>query len=115
MTQEFALYIDENTIKRPVKHLKSPNLVAFNFDKNIELMQSMGYKPLQYDEQDNEIRQGYYWKPQYELVEQSHTETVDKVITDEEGNETTEQETVTIDDSYIAVHWIEEELVEEEE
>ena len=114
MTQEFALYIDENTIKRPVRHLRTPQCIAFNFDKNIELMQSMGYKPLQYDEQ-TEAQEGYYNKPQYELVEQSHTETVDKVITDEEGNETTEQEEVTIDDSYIAVHWVETEIEEGEE
>ena len=85
MTQEFALYIDENTIRRPVKHYKSPNLIAFNFDKNIELMQSMGYKPLQYDEQ-TEPAQGYVLKPTYEDTEEA-----------------------------ILVHWVEEEIQEENE
>ena len=69
MTQEFALYIDENTIRRPVKHLRTPQCIAFNFDKNIELMQSMGYKPLQYDEQ-TEPAQGYVLKPTYEETEE---------------------------------------------
>ena len=111
---EFAKYVSENEIIRPKKHLKTPNLIAFNFDKNETLLRQEGYLPLQYDETPD-AQEGYYNKPQYELVEQSHTETVDKVITDEEGNETTEQEEVTIDDSYIAVHWVETEIEEGEE
>ena len=111
---EFAKFIDIDTIKRPPRHLRTPQIIAFNFDKNETLLRQEGYLPLVEDEQQ-EVAEGYYLRPQYQLVEQSHTETVDKVIIDEEGNETTEQETVTVDDSYIAVHWIEEELVEEEE
>ena len=82
---EFALYISEDSIKRPPRNLKTPTLVAFGFDKNIELMQSMGYKPLQYDEQ-TEAQEGYYNKPQYELTDEA-----------------------------ILVHWVEEEIQEVEE
>ena len=69
MTQEYAKWISEDTIKRPPRNLKTPTLVAFGFDKNIELMQSMGYKPLQYDEQ-TEPAQGYVLKPTYEETEE---------------------------------------------
>ena len=69
MTQEFAKFIDTDTIKRPPRKLVTPTLVAFGFDKNIELMQSMGYKPLQYDEQ-TEPAQGYVLKPTYEETEE---------------------------------------------
>ena len=102
MTQEYALYIDENTIKRPSRHYKSPNLIAFNFDKNIELMQSMGYLPLVEDEQQC-VHEGYYLRPQYELC----SETI------EEENE--EGQFVDVNREYIAVHWVEEEVQEVEE
>ena len=81
---EFAKYVDENTIIRPRKNYKSNTLVAFNFDKNIELMQSMGYKPLQYDEQ-TEPAQGYVLKPTYEETDEA-----------------------------ILVHWVEEEAQDED-
>ena len=81
---EFAKYVDEDTIIRPRKNYKSNTLVAFNFDKNIELMRSQGYLPLQYDDEPNQLSANCYWKPQYELTDEA-----------------------------ILVHWVEEEVQEE--
>ena len=108
MTQ-FAKFIDTDTIRRPPRHLKSSTLVAFNFDQNETLLREQGYLPLQYDEQDNEIRQGYYWKPQYELVEDIQTITTQEE--DEEGYMV--DVNTRVDNSYIQVHWVE--TIQEEE
>ena len=80
---EYAKFIDENTILRPHKHLRTPQIIAFNFDKNEALLRQEGYLPLRYDEKP-EATEGYYNKPQYELTEEA-----------------------------ILVHWVAEEIQEE--
>ena len=42
----FAKYIDENTVRQAPRKLKTPHLVAFNFNENEELMKAEGYLPL---------------------------------------------------------------------
>ena len=66
---EFAKYVSENEIIRPKKHLRTPQIVAFNFDKNESLLRQEGYLPLQYD--DAQCQEGYYNKPQYELTDEA--------------------------------------------
>ena len=101
MTQEFALYIDENTIKRPVRHLRTPQCIAFNFDKNIELMKSMGYCELREDEKPEYDETTTYLRPQYELC----SETIQE--------ENDEGQFVDVNQQYIQVHWVETEIEEE--
>ena len=98
---EFAKYVSENEIIRPRKHLKTPNLIAFNFDKNETLLRQEGYLPLQYDEQ-TEAQEGYVLKPQYELC----SETIQE--------ENDEGQFVDVNQQYIQVHWVEEEVTNED-
>lgn len=109
---EYAKYIDENTIQRPRKNIKTPHLVAFNFDQNEALLKQEGYLPLVEDEKPEEMAQGYHLEPRYALNEGSHFETRD--ILDEEGA-VVGQKSVEIDDSFIRVSWVEVEDVEEAE
>lgn len=80
---EYAKFVDTDTIKRPPRKLVTPQLIAFNFDKNETLLAEQGYKPLLYEEQ-TEPRQGYTKKPTYK----------------DYGD-------------YIQVHWVETEIEEE--
>lgn len=69
MTQ-FAKYVSEDYVKFPPKNLKTPTLVAFGFDKNIELMKSQGYYPLVELNTVEEVTDDTHWaKPQYALIE----------------------------------------------
>ena len=108
---EFAKYIDENTIQRPRKNIKTPHLVAFNFDKNESLLKQEGYLPLVEDEKPV-CQEGYHLEPRYALNEGSHFETRD--ILDEEGA-VVGQKSVEVDDSFIRVSWVAVEDVEEAE
>ena len=83
MTQ-YAKFISEDVVKYPPRNLKTANLVAFNFDKNIPLLIAEGYKEVIEDEQP-EVEEGYYNKPIYEDT-----------------------------DDAILVHWVATEIVEEE-
>lgn len=109
---EFAKYIDENTIQRPRKNIKTPHLVAFNFDKNEALLRQEGYLPVIEDEKPDEMAQGYHLEPRYSVVEASHFETKDIL---DEGGTLVGQESVEVDDSSIRCSWVEVEDVEEAE
>lgn len=88
MTQ-FAKYIDENTILRPRKHLKTPNLIAFNFDQNEALLRQEGYLELVELNNPEEVTDSeHFAKPQFALIENA------------EGN-------------YITVTYVAEEIVDE--
>ena len=100
---EFAKYVSEDTITRPPRHLKTSTLVAFNFDKNETLLRQEGYLPLQYDDEPNQLSANCYWKPQYELC----SETIQE--------ENDEGQFVDVNQQYIQVHWVEEEIQEGEE
>ena len=99
---EYAKFIDTDTIKRPPRKLVTPQIVAFNFDKNETLLRQEGYLPLQYDETP-EAQEGYYNKPQYELC----SETIQE--------ENDEGQFVDVNQQYIQVHWVETEIEENEE
>ena len=62
---EFAKFINIDTIRRPPRHLRTPQIIAFNFDKNETLLRQEGYLPLQYDEAE-EPQEGFFNKPTYE-------------------------------------------------
>lgn len=88
MTQQYALYVNEDTVKYPPKTYKSADksFICFNFNSaSPEILASQGYLPLVEDEQP-ECEEGYYLRPTYEQGDNS-----------------------------ILVHWTVEELVEEEE
>lgn len=115
----YAKFIDENTIRIAPRKLKTPHLVAFNFNENVALMRQEGYLPVIEDNKPEEIAQGYHLEPRYSVVEAHHTETVEKptVLVNEDGTEenTTVTETVIVDDSSIRCSWVEVEDVEETE
>lgn len=112
---KYAKYIDENTIRYAQRTLKEPEFICFNFSSaSPEILNSRGYYEVIEDEQP-ECEEGYYLKPQYELVSQYHTEEIEVPVTDEGDYETQELKTITIDDSYIAVHWTVAEIQEEQE
>ena len=90
---EYAKFIDTDTIKRPPRKLVTPQIIAFNFDKNEILLRQEGYLPLQYD--DAQCQEGYYLKPQYELC----SETIQE--------ENDEGQFVDVNQQYIQVHWVE--------
>lgn len=70
MTQQFAKFIDENTILRPHKHLKTPNLIAFNFDQNETLLREQGYLELVELNNPEDVTDETHWaKPQYALIQ----------------------------------------------
>ena len=46
MALNFGKYVDENTIIRPRKNIKTPHLIAFNFNENEALLRQEGYLPL---------------------------------------------------------------------
>ena len=70
MTQQFAKYIDENTVQRPRKHLKTPNLIAFNFDQNEALLKEQGFLELVELNNPSEVEdETHIAKPQYALIE----------------------------------------------
>ena len=92
---EYAKFIDENTIQRPRKHLKTPLLVAFNFDKNEELLRQEGYCPLVELNQPEDVQDDtHYAKPTYQYIE--------AIAND-------------VDGSYIAVTYTQVPIVAEEE
>ena len=69
MTQ-FAKFIDTDTIRRPVKHLRTPNLIAFNFDQNETLLREQGYLPLVELNTVEEVTDDEHWaKPQFALID----------------------------------------------
>ena len=100
---EYAKFIDTDTIKRPPRKLVTPQIVAFNFDKNETLLRQEGYLPLQYDDEPNQLSANCYLKPQYELC----SETIQE--------ENDEGQFVDVNRQYIQVHWVEEEVQEVEE
>lgn len=70
MSLNYAKYIDENTIQRPRKHLRTPHLVAFNFNENEELMRKEGYLPLVETNTREDVEdETHYAKPTYTLKE----------------------------------------------
>ena len=70
MTQQFAKYVSEDYVKFPPKNLKTPTLIAFGFDKNIELMKSQGYYPLVELNTVEEVTDDEHWaKPQFALID----------------------------------------------
>lgn len=117
---EFAKYVDENTIIRPRKNVKTSHLIAFNFDKNEALLKQEGYLPLVETNTREDVEdEKHYAKPTYALKEAHHTETVEKptVLVNEDGTEeqTTIREEVVVDDSVIEITYVAEEIVEEAE
>ena len=69
MTQ-FAKFIDTDTIRRPVKHLRTPNLIAFNFDQNETLLREQGYLPLvELNTAEEVTDETHFAKPQYALIQ----------------------------------------------
>ena len=94
MTQQFAKFIDTDTIRRPVKHLRTPNLIAFNFDQNETLLREQGYYPLVELNTVEEVTDETHWaKPTFSLIQ-----------AEEDGK----------DVSYISVQYVAEEIQEEE-
>lgn len=119
MTQ-YAKFIDENSVQYPPKHLKTPQVVAFNFNQNEKLLKEQGYYPLVETNHPEDVAdETHYARPTYALKEAHHTETVEKptVLVNEDGTETETvvSEEVVIDDSVIEVTYVAEEIVEEEE
>lgn len=108
----YAKYIDENTIRIAPRKLRTPHLIAFNFNENEALMRQEGYLPVIEDNKPEEMAQGYHLEPRYSVVEASHFETKD--ILGEDGS-VVGQESVEIDDSSIRCSWVEVEDVEEAE
>ena len=98
---EYAKFIDTDIIKRPPRKLVTPQIIAFNFDKNETLLRQEGYLPLQYDDEPNQLSANCYWKPQYELC----SETIQE--------ENDEGQFVDVNQQYIQVHWVETEIEEE--
>lgn len=89
----FAKYVSEDYVKFPPKNLKTPTLIAFGFDKNIELMKSQGYYPLVELNNPEEVTDETHWaKPQYALIQ-----------AEEDGK----------DVSYISVQYVAEEITDE--
>lgn len=116
----FGKYVDTNTIIRPRKHLRTPHLVAFNFNENEALLRQEGYYPLVETNKPEDVEdEEHIARATYELVEDKHTETVEKpsVLVDEDGteHETTVQEEVEVDNSYINVTYVAEDKPEETE
>ena len=112
---KFAKFISETQVKYPPKKLVEPEFICFNFDKaSPEILNSRGYYEVIEDEQP-ECEEGYYLKPQYQLISQYHTEEIEVPVTDEGDYETQELKTITIDDSYIECTYVAEEIVEEQE
>ena len=115
-SQTFVKYIDENTIQRPSRNLKRPDRIVFNFDKHEAALREEGYLPLvELNRPEDVADSDHYAKPHFSVHEDVVTETVDKVVTDEEGNETTVQEEVTRDLSYIECTYVAEEIPANEE
>ena len=116
----YAKYVDENTIQRPRKNIKTPHLVAFNFDKNESLLKQEGYYPLVETNKPEDVEdETHIAKPTYALKEAHHTETVEKptVLVNEDGTEeqTTVNEEIVVDDSVIEVTYIAVDRPEESE
>lgn len=90
MTQQFAKFISEEMVFFAPKNLKTPNLIAFNFNKNEELMRSQGYYPLVYMEEPT-TGEGYWSKPQYTLIQNEESPYIAVTFTKEaitdEGDE----------------------------
>ena len=64
----FAKYIDENTVRQAPRKLKTPHLVAFNFNENEALMRQEGYLPLvETNHQEDVEDETHYAKPTYAL------------------------------------------------
>ena len=112
----FAKYIDENNVKFPPKNLKTPHLIAFNFDKNEALLRQEGYLPLvELNTPEEVIDETHYAKPQYALIEATEPETiVENLINDETGEEFEKTTIIDKDVSYITVTYIAEEYNPEE-
>lgn len=112
---KYAKFISEDCIRYAPRTLKEQDFICFNFDKaSPEILNSRGYYEVIEDEQP-ECQEGYYLRPTYQLVSQYHTEEIEVPVTDEGDYETQELKTITIDDSYIAVHWTVEEAEETNE
>lgn len=89
MTQ-FAKFISTDYVKFAPRNLKTPSLIAFNFNQNEELMRSQNYYPLVYVEEPT-TEEGYWSKPQYALIENEESPYIAVTFTKEaitdEGNE----------------------------
>ncbi len=90
---KYAKFISEDCIRYAPRTLKTPSLIAFNFNQNEALMRQEGYYPLTEMEVPTEA-EGYYNKPQYQFVEAIEND---------------------IDGSYIAVTYTQVPIVAEEE
>lgn len=94
MAQQFAKFISEDYVKFAPRTLKTPSLIAFNFNQNEALMRQEGYYPLTEMEVHPIAEDGFYYKPQYQFVEAIEND---------------------IDGSYIAVTYTQVPIVAEEE
>lgn len=82
MTQQFAKFINEEMVWFAPKNLKTPSLIAFNFNKNEELMRSKQYYPLVYLEEPT-TEEGFYSVPHYQLVENEESPYIAVTFTKE--------------------------------
>lgn len=84
----FGKYVDENTIIRPRKHLRTPHLVAFNFNENEALLRQEGYLPLVEKNTPADVEdEEHIAKPTYELKEDCIEVTYTAVDKPEETEE----------------------------
>ena len=92
----FAKYVSEDYVKFAPKHIKTSNLIAFNFNQNEELCRSMQYYPIVELNTVEEVTDETHWaKPQYALIEAEEdgkdvsyiTVTYTKEAITDEGNE----------------------------
>ena len=70
MTQQYAKFISEDTVKFAPRTLKTPSLIAFNFNQNEELMRSQGYYPLvELNTREEVTDETHYAKPTFSLIQ----------------------------------------------
>lgn len=81
MTQ-FAKFISTDMVKFAPKNLKTPSLIAFNFNQNEELMRSQGYYQLVYLEEPTP-EEGFCFIPHYQLVENEESPYIAVTFTKE--------------------------------
>lgn len=113
----YAKFISEDCIKYAPRTLKEQDFVCFNFNSaSSEILNSRGYYEVIETNSIEDVQdETHYARPTYKLVQQAHTEVVEKTIVDENNEEQTTTETITVDDSYIECTYIAEEIVEEQE
>ena len=113
----YAKFISEDCIKYAPRTLKEQDFICFNFDKaSPEILNSKEYyEVVETNKPEDVADETHYARPTYKLVQQAHSEVVEKTIVDENNEEQTTTETIVVDDSYIECTYVAEEIVEEQE